>query len=82
MLLENTTCLLLKLGKRQKKKTPIGIQNQPTIERLPTPISVGLGQSAILKERHEFQFQQKPNFPSFFSFGFTRSPVARSSFRT
>ncbi len=74
----------------------MGIQNQPTMERLPTPVSVGLGQLAVFKERHQFQFQQEPNFPSFFSFGFSRSPVfpsfssfgssrspvARSSFRT
>ncbi len=46
------------------------------MERLPTPVSVGLGQLAVFKEKHQFQFQQEPNFPSFFSFGSQFSPVS------
>ncbi len=63
MLLENTACLLLKPTKKEKKKIPIGIQNQPTMERLPTPVSVGLGQLAIFKKDTSSSFSKSPIFP-------------------
>jgi len=62
-LLENTACLSLKPAKRQKKKTPMGIQNQPTMERLPTPVSVGLGQLAVFKKDTSSSFSRSPIFP-------------------